>query len=55
MKILFAILILAVLSACTATIPLGKDARYGVVGLTVSYQPPINILAEQPNIGGFAK
>jgi hypothetical protein len=55
MKLPLAILIL-LFPACTVTIPLGQDARYGVVGLSVSYQPPFpNVLADQPNIGGYRK
>jgi hypothetical protein len=50
MKLPLAILML-LFPACTVTIPIGQEARYGVVGLSMSYQPPINILAEQPNLG----
>jgi hypothetical protein len=28
------------LAGCSATFPLGERGKYGVVGLTVSYQPP---------------
>jgi hypothetical protein len=54
MKLPLAILVLF-LTGCTVTIPLGQEARYGVVGLSMSYLPPINILAEQPNLGGYRK
>jgi hypothetical protein len=56
MKYLVASLILLTLPACTATFPLGERGKYGAVGLTVSYYPPsVDILKEQPNIGGYRK
>jgi hypothetical protein len=45
MRLPLAILIL-LFPACTVTIPIGQDARYGVVGLSMSYQPPINNIAK---------
>jgi len=45
MKLPLAILVLF-LTGGTVTIPIGQDARYGVVGLSMSYQPPINNIAK---------
>jgi hypothetical protein len=47
--------IVSAFSGCTAMVPLGERGKYGSLGLSVSYYPPVNILQEQPNIGGFAK
>jgi hypothetical protein len=57
---IFIALVFAVLiwffCGCTVTIPLGQDAKYGVVGISMSYHPPFpNVLADQPNIGGYRK
>jgi hypothetical protein len=58
-KFVFAALVLVLtlwLTGCTATFPLGERGKYGAVGLTVSYYPPsIDIIKEQPNIGGYRK
>jgi hypothetical protein len=47
--------ILSAFSGCTATFPLGNNGKYGTVGLSVSYYPPYDIMATQPNIGGYKK
>jgi hypothetical protein len=47
--------IISICSGCSATLPLGERGKYGAISVEVDYIPPDNILATQPNIGGFAK